>query len=357
MLRLGLPYGVVMATGGAAQLAVTYGLGSAARSLLWLAVAEAGWIAGRGLLRRRNELHLPWSTWARIGPPAELTGVLTVPLGLAVVATGLATQPGPAKVLGASFVALAWLCTAAFLARLAISVARKGGTTALDGGWFLAPAAVLGSGIAAGAYTADTAGALAHLLGWVALAAAAVGTAGYWAVVLGSAITFARRGLGDSRRVLWWIAAGCGGLAATAIARGLSSGGPWSAGEKTFAHSAAIITWSFAALLAVPIVAISVHFIVHCRRIGRAAPWPPTFSTAVFALGALGTGKMLEIPAVTVVGKVAAAVTLALWTVTAALHASRLLQSTGRQLANPTDRRDDPTVLTGLPHEQAPPAG
>ncbi|MDA8276440.1 MAG: hypothetical protein M0029_13880, partial [Actinomycetota bacterium] len=198
-LRLGLPYGAVMATGGAGQLAGVCGLPGAARPLLWLAVAEAGGIAGRGLIRHRGELRLPPSAWARIGLPAEHTGVLTVPLGLAVVATGLSTQPGPAKVLGAAFVVLAWLSAAVFVARFAVSVARRGGTTAVDGGWFLAPAALLGAGIAAAAYAGQTVGVLADLLRWVALVAAAVGVAGYWAVAVGATLAVARRGLGQGR--------------------------------------------------------------------------------------------------------------------------------------------------------------
>jgi hypothetical protein len=88
-LRHGLPYGAVMATGGAAQLAGAYGLPGATRPLLWLAVVAAGWIAGRGVIRHRRELRLPLWAWTRIGPPGEHAGVLTVSLGLTVVASGL----------------------------------------------------------------------------------------------------------------------------------------------------------------------------------------------------------------------------------------------------------------------------
>lgn len=326
---LGLPYGAVMATGGAAQLAGVCGLGRVAHPLLWLAVAEAGWIAGRGIIRRRAMPGPPRSAWSRIGSPTEQTGLLTVPLGLAVVATGLGTLLGPAAVLGAVLVVLAWLSGVVLVARFALSAARSDGTTDIDGGWFLVPAALLGCGIAAAAYATHAGGGLADLLRWAALVAAAAGTAGYWAVVAGSAIAVARRGLGDGRRVLWWIASGCGGLAAAAAVRALSDGGRWPTGVLTLAHGAAIVTWSFAALLAVPIVGVSVRSLARRRRIERAAPWPPTFSTAVFALGALGTGTALGIPAVTDVGRVAAAVTLALWTLTAAVHASRLLLGSG----------------------------
>ena len=355
-LRHGLPYGAVMATGGAAQLARACAVPGAVRPLLWLTVVEAGWIAGRGVIRHRRELRLALSVWTRIGPPAEHTGVLTVPLGLAVVATGLSGQPGPARALGAALMVLAWLSAVLFVSRFSVSVSRLGPSSTLDGGWFLAPAAVLGAGIATGAYATDAAGVLADLLRWVALVAAGVGTTGYWTVVLGSAVAIARRGLGDGPRVLWWIAAGCGGLGAAGLARALSaSGGMWPVAVVMLVHGAAIVTWSFAALLAVPIVAASVRSLARSRRIEKVAPWPPTFSTAVFALGALGAGKMLGLPAVTDVGKAAAGATLALWAVTAALHASRLLPSTGRQPTRPTRALDDPTTTTCPPEVLAPP--
>ncbi|MDA8284558.1 MAG: hypothetical protein M0Z42_14965 [Actinomycetota bacterium] len=353
-LRLGLPYGAVMATGGAGQLAGTCGLAGAARPLLWLAVAEAGWIAGRGLIRHRGELRLPPSAWARIGPPAEHAGVLTVPVGLAVVATGLSTQPGPAKALGAALVVLAWLSAAVLVARFGVSVTRRGGTMAVDGGWFLAPAAVLGAGIAAAAYAGQAVGLLAGLLRWVALVAAAVGVAGYWAVVAGGALAVARRGLGHERRGLWWIAAGCGGLAAAAVGRVLAAGRAlWPSYVPSAGHVVAGATWSVAAALAVPIVVVGMRSLARSLRVVRAAPWPPTFSTAVFALGTLATAKMLGAPAVTGVGKVAAGVTLALWAVTTALHASRLLPTAPRHgAAGTTDRASSPDRAIHVHREQ-----
>jgi len=332
-LRHGLPYGAVMATGGAAQLAGACGLPDAVRPLLWLAVAEAGWIAARGLVRHRGQLRLPLSSWVGIGPPAEHTGVLTVPLGLAVLATGLSVQSGAAEALGAGFLVLAWLTAVVLVARFGLSVARRSrtsvsSTAVVNGGWFLAPAALLGAGIAAGAYAGQVVGTVAEVLRWAALLAAGIGVAGYWAVAASAALAVSRRGLGRDNRVLWWIASGCGGLAAAAAARALSAGGrPLPPGVVAAGHAAAVATWSLAAVLAGPIVVASLSSLARSRRIVRAAPWPPTFSTAVFALGALATGKVLESPAITGIGKAAAGATLALWAVTAALHASRLLPS------------------------------
>ena len=354
-LRHGLPYGAVMATGGAAQLAGACGLPDAVRPLLWLAVAEAGWIAARGLVRYRGELRLPLSSWVGIGPPAEHTGVLTVPLGLAVLATGLSVQPGAAEALGAGFLVLAWLTAVVLVARFGLSVARRSrtavsSTSVVNGGWFLAPAALLGAGIAAGAYAGQVVGTVAEVVRWATLLAAGIGVAGYWAVAASAALAVSRRGLGQGNRVLWWIASGCGGLAAAAAARALSvGGGPWTADIVATGHVAAVATWSVAAVLAVPIVVASVSSLARSRRIVRAAPWPPTFSTAVFALGTLATGKILEAPTVTSIGRAAAGATLALWAVTAALHASRLLPSAHRQRAAQASDVDGPMVPPSAP--------
>ena len=249
--------------------------------------------------------------------------------------------------LGAAFVILAWLSTAVFVARFAVSVARRGGTAADDRRWFLAPATLLGAGIAAGVRAGQAVGLLTEVLRWAALLVAGIGMAGCSAVAAHAALALACRGLGQGQRVVWWITAGCGGLVAVAAAWVLSAGRLWSTDVVTLAHGAAIITWSFAALLAVPILAASVHLLARNRRSERAAPWPPTFSTAVFALGALGTGKMVALLAMTDVGKAAAAVTLALWTVVAALHASRLLPSAPRRCAARSVGRRGPPQSTG----------
>lgn len=312
-LRHGLAYGAVMATGGAGQLAGIVGLPGAARPLVWLAVGEAAWIAGRGLIRHRRELRLPLSAWAQIGPPVEHAGVLTVPLGLAVVATGLSMQSGPANALGVALLVLSWLSGAVFVSRFVVSVTRRDRPEAADGGWFLAPAALLGAGIAAAAYSGQAVGVMADLLQWLALLAAGLGVVGYWAVVASTARAVRRRGLGQSHRVLWWIAAGCGGLGAAAIGHVLAATRALlPPGDVAAGHAVAGATWSLAAILAVPIVVASVRSLARNRRIMSAAPWPPTFSTAVFALGALASGKMLGVPAVSGVGQATAGATLAL---------------------------------------------
>lgn len=320
-LRRGLPYGAVMATGGAAQLGEACNLTCVVGPLLWLALAEAVWIVGRGLVRHRHELGLPLSAWLRLGVPNEHTGVLTVPLGLAVVAAGLRTQPGAAEALGAALCLLAWLSAAVFVARFIVSFAHWPRTGNIDGSWFLAPAVVLGIAVAAAAYAGQAEGALGEVLRWAALVAAGLGVAGYWAVVATGVPKVARRGLGGGPKVLWWIAAGCGGLAAVALRHALFTGGArWPVSVVAVGRVMAVATWSVAAVLAVPIVVVSVLSLLRSHRVERAAPWPPAFSSAVFALGTLATGHITGVLAVVVIGKLTGAATLALWGVTAALH-------------------------------------
>ncbi len=191
---------------------------------------------------------------------------------------------------------------------------------------------------------------MGEVLRWATLLAAGLGLAGYWVLAVSAALAVSRRGLGQGNRVLWWIAAGCGGLAAAAAARALSvGGGPWPLAVVAAGHAAAVVTWSLAALLAVPIVVASMSSLARSRRIVRAAPWPPTFSTAVFALGTLATGKVLDAPTITSVGKAAAGATLAFWAVISVPHASQLLPRARRQRAAKASDVDGPIVPPSAP--------
>jgi len=75
----------------------------------------------------------------------------------------------------------------------------------------------------------------------------------------------------------------------------------------------------------VPIVIESLRWLSGTCRIFGLAPWPPPFSTAVFALGGLATGAMFHAYAITMIGKAAGFATLALWVITAGLHATRAI--------------------------------
>ncbi len=54
---------------------------------------------------------------------------------------------------------------------------------------------------------------------------------------------------------------------------------------------------------------------------GGPAPWPPTFSTGVYALGAGQVGRLLQLPSITTVGDLTGLATVALWAATTGLHA------------------------------------
>ena len=74
---------------------------------------------------------------------------------------------------------------------------------------------------------ASGAGAEQAVLRGLAVVAAVGGLAGYWAFLAWAIGRVSRHGLGKGR-VLWWISAGCGGLAAAATAKVLGvPGGHW----------------------------------------------------------------------------------------------------------------------------------
>ena len=140
--RPGLPYGAVMATGASSQLAGLCGVHAAAAPLLWLTIVEAVGIAVLGIVRRRAHGRVRLASWLWLGAPGEHMGELTVPLGLAVTATGLAAQRGAfASSLLPVCCVLASLAAVALVARVLAAVAISGRRLeAVDGGWFLTPA-------------------------------------------------------------------------------------------------------------------------------------------------------------------------------------------------------------------------
>lgn len=320
-LRAGLPYGAVMATGGTAQLTRACGLGALAQPLVWLALAQAAWILVRGVYRHRAELHQSAAAWLRVGWPREHTGVLTVPLGLAVIASGLAAERGGgALAVGLTCLMLAWATTGVFVGRFTWALARHVRNRAVDGAWFLAPAALLGASVAAAAYVPRATG-VGALLRICALVMALAGTAGYAAVVALAAGRALRSGLAGARPVLWTISAGCGGLAGAALARALLSGGArWGPSLSAVLRVAALTTWLVAAVLAVPILAQSARWLAGLRDLPVRLPWPPTFSAAVFALGALAVGTVTNDSVLSAIGRASAYATVAFWSLTAASY-------------------------------------
>jgi len=349
-----------MATGAASQLAahthVHCGLRFVVAPLLWLAIIEAAGIVVRGTLRRSGEASGPLRTWLRPGSPAERSGVLTVPLGLAVITTGIASQhnsfPAPVALSG---LALAWATCLVLLPRFIASAraparasarAPHAGAGGLDGSWFLAPAALLGAAIATAACARRSGAAVKGPLQWLALVAAASGLASYWVVLIAAAAHAKRCSLRGSDRVLWWISAGCGGLAAASAAAVLAlRRGAWPTALTATLRWAMGVTWSVAAVLLALIVAESVRNMAprvvliarswshwHLLEIDfrRAAPWPPAFSTAVFALGSLGAGEVLHAGAIITVGRTTAIAALVVWAITATWELERLSREVAR---------------------------
>jgi hypothetical protein len=322
--RAKLPYGPVMATGAASQLAGLSGLHAAVAPLLWLTVAEAVWIAAVGIGRDRGALVRSWLT-AR--EPGEHAGALTVPLGLAVTTTGLAAQHGAFdSSLALAGLVLTWLSLLVLVFRFVASVITGGkGLAALDGSWFLAPAVLLGGAIAAVASIPHVAGAEQAVLRGLAVVAAVGGLAGYWAFLAWAIGRVSRHGLGKGR-VLWWISAGCGGLAAAATAKVLGvPGGHWAVAFAGGLRTAMAITLIMAAILLVPIVVQSARFLARKRPVIRNVPWPPAFSSSVMALGTIGTGVALPMPVIITAGKGAGIAALIIWTVTACWNAAVLV--------------------------------
>lgn len=326
-LRCGLPYGVVMATAGAARLDGIVGWPGLAAGLLAVAILQAGWVLVAGSWRYRREFSYGWPAWLAIGPPGEHAGIHTVPLGLAVISSGLYGLSGSGRnwlLLANVCLVVAWLLTIVCVARFAASLLRRGWSlSGLDGAWFLVPAAVLGSAIAAhagaGLVPVQT---VATGLGWLSRGGALAGTVGYWAVLFCAIVRVGRHGLGHAPQAPWWIAMGCAGLAAAALGR-VIVGVPALQPAPVVGLVALLWTTEVVAIvLAVPVLVMSAVFLLwHCSYRGRGV-WPPTFSTAVFALGSLQAGTVLQAPLVWRVGFYAAWATLGLWLVTSGWNAA-----------------------------------
>lgn len=306
---------------------------AAVAPLLWLTVAEAAGIAGQAAVRHRHHVRVPVMPWPALRVLGEHTGVLTVPVGLAVITAGLAAQHGAfVSSLVLAGLALTWLIAVVFILGFLASAGTGGrGLVALDGSWFLAPAVLLAGAIAAVACVPHTVAAGQALLRGLTVIAAASGLAAYWAVMVAAVVRVSRYGLGGTRPVLWWISAGCGGLAAAAAVQVLGvPGGHWVAAFASALRTVAGVMWMVTVIVLVPIVVYCIRFLIRKRPVMRLAPWPPAFSSGVIALGTIGVGAVLHMPAITAAGKAAGIITLILWAVTTLWNAAVL----GRRLAH-----------------------
>lgn len=310
-----------MATAGTSVLAGYCGLYVAVLPLLALAALQALWVPLAGTLRHRAEFRSWWSDCWSIHDAHEHSGIHTVPLGLAVIAGGLAalSAGGSAawlSTLTGICLGLAWLLTVIYVGQFLWSLASRGFLLEkLDGAWFLVPAALLATGMAT-VKSAVLVSSDAAALDLLALGIVLLGWLGYWAVMVAAFVRIRRFGLGGVPQSPWWIAMGCAGLAAAALGRVIQSSMPGSL-LHAFLVVAMLVTAIFAVVLCVPVIVVATKFLfMHCRYC-ETAPWPPTFSTAVFALGCLGAGEVLHSPIFQILGLAAAYATLVFWAVTA----------------------------------------
>ncbi len=321
-LRGGLPFGAVMATAGASAVAGRCGMAPLAQPLLGLAILQAGWVTARGVARCSREFPVRWRSRWTLGPAREHCGFHTIPLGLAVIASGLlalgaaAATRWPLLCAGICLGA-AWLTAVFAVGRFAGSLAVRGvDLRSLDGTWFLVPAVLLGAALATDHLAVQVEGPWVDALRGLAAGSAVLGGFGYWVIAVFAGLRIRRHGLGTGPLAPWWIAMGCAGLAAAALGQVLRSRPPglpaqWLADATAMSVSAAI-------LLSVPVLLVSARFLLLTCGLRTAGSWPPTFSTAVFASGALQAGRVLHMPLLNTLGVGAAYATLLFWCVTAA---------------------------------------
>ncbi len=176
-------------------------------------------------------------------------------------------------------------------------------------------------------------------LAWLAVVIAGLGALTYLvAIALGSA-RLLRVGLGRRGTASWWIAAGCGGLSAAALGR-VSSVVPAGFGIAT-SHAfglLALFFWIIGSAALIPVVVASLGFLFRLRHLEGKPPWPPTFSTGVYALGAAQVGRLLTARTVDTVSNVTAVATLTIWVVTVLAHTPRLFKKSRLQSLTPPER-------------------
>lgn len=155
---------------------------------------------------------------------------------------------------------------------------------------------------------------------WLALVGCGAGVVGYGLVLALAAWRVRRAGVGGAPRAPWWVSAGCGGLAAASLGQvsRVSPAGLGSAAGHGFT-TAAVALWAVGSALLVPVVVGSLAYLWKLRRLEGSPPWPPTFSTGVYALGAAQAARLGQLHAVGFVGGSAGLATVALWLATAAL--------------------------------------
>ncbi|HEX7389007.1 MAG TPA: hypothetical protein VF286_02770 [Acidiphilium sp.] len=312
-----MPYGVVMATGGAGEVAGLCGLHGIMAALTGVAVIQAILVAVHAV-----------SVCGGIRVPRWRFGLFTIALGLAVIGGNLRSL---APVAGDVALGMAWLATLALGCwRIVLLRWPAGRTETVDGTWFLAPAALLGDALA----TAAMAGARSGGAICLAVVACLAGVAGYALVIAASGYRLRRRGLTGSPLAPWWISAGCGGLAAAAC--GEVADRILATPLHRILTDLVVTTWVAGTVLLIVVLAGCARYAWRRPRGPWAHIWTPVFSMAVYAAGTSrlarlsGTDLLKDFAVVTI------AATLALWGINRALcfrnltrHSRRRIQGSG----------------------------
>ncbi len=315
-----LPFGVVMATAALSQIAKLVHFTIAVKPFVWLAVAEVILIVAFRIPKIRFGFKIDPQVSTHTREYRFNPGMFTIPLGISVTAAGvLQNYPGTLVILGISLYIMAWLSEIGFLFDLAKHLAALV-LSEIDGGWFLIPASFLSLGATSLLGASSLGQGYHHLLYLTAMTSSVIGVVGYYLVVVLTVFRLLYRGFPKTHIVLWWISAGCAGLSSFALAKQLSPV-HISLSNTTFAILKFIdtMTWSFGLLLLMPIVWFSLVHLFRLRHFPKSIPWPPTFSTAVFALGSFATGALVRSEWVYDLGVVTGTVALVLWAVTVML--------------------------------------
>jgi hypothetical protein len=318
--RVALPYGAVMATGLASELAPVAHLSSLRLLLLGVAVLLAVALAVLASIcwfKSRQDLGAP-------AVVAQCLGRLTVPIGLDVIASGLFKVGGrPARDAATASVCIAWIVTAALAVGVGRLAAERRWRGPVEGVWFLGPACLLADAIGA----ANIAGhfQLHELVGSVATAMLALGGVGYLVVLVMATTNLVSSRVLIGPRSSWWIGAGCGGLGASATgsvgaAVDLSGTGALGRGFEWTAFG----FWAAATIVLIPILGAGLSYAARhmhpIRHRDGTLPWTPTFSTGVYALGTAVVARQFNVPVLTSVTSAAAIGTIGLWVFTVLEH-------------------------------------
>lgn len=267
----------------------------------------------------------PWR--GEPGSPVLGFGGFTVPLGLAVLGIGIAGVDSPAQAAAAAVTGGAWVSTVLLLAIVAVPTCRRCSGVVSSVGRRLVPRAHGAAGrrdrhhrAARAPVRPDPArGRRAHR-GRLCVRFRRL----LWLVVVLAAARVAHAGVAGAPRVLWWIPAGCGGLAAAV--RGHARPALATVTGDGWVRPAALAAWIAGSLLLLPVLAASCAHLARWRRF-RCVCWPPTFSTAMPSVPAW-SASLTRDPILARAGQIAGSATVLLWLATTVIYTANLAKAT-----------------------------